>query len=173
MAGAGGRPKGRPDNPLNKRNRRQPTAKEKKQQQERSNATKRQNKAATQAKEKEDANKKRPAREFFLALAKNDQNQQPPQAHRLPLPSFGHMYGAILYPPALPLPPPRALHAAPYVTVVDSFIGERSSVGNLPGGRKRKIALRTCMKCLAKGGSRWPHLNTCPGAQARGRCIYF
>ena len=77
------------------------------------------------------------------------QNQQPSQAHRLPPPSFGHMYGAIPYPPALPLPPPRALHAAPYVTVVDSFIGERSSIGNLPGGRKRKRAPRRCMTCFA------------------------
>ena len=65
MGGAGGRPKGRKDNPLNKRTRRGATEEEKKQQQARSNATKKRNDEAKRVKEKEEANKKRPAGDFL------------------------------------------------------------------------------------------------------------
>lgn len=63
---AGGRPKHRGDNPMNPRQRRKPTEKEKEVQQEKALATKRKRKENAMIRDKLDSAKIRPARNFFL-----------------------------------------------------------------------------------------------------------
>ena len=69
---AGGRPKHSRDNPFNPRNRRKPTAKETKIQQQKSLAKKNKNQADERAKEKSEAKEKRPASQFFGSRRRAD-----------------------------------------------------------------------------------------------------
>ena len=94
-------------------------------------------------------------------------NAAPPQKRNASSAGLSHTLQEPMLPRPFPIPPPQALHTAPYVQHGGMIVGRIPlPIVPMPIARRTNV----CTLCLNNGGQ---YANTCPGRGSHNHCLYY